>query len=73
MIARSRKRPRVTTCRFNTFWYLCQMEALYMIIGAGLPRFDETLLREWIYRQYCYRPKRCGEQLLARFPDRRIL
>jgi hypothetical protein len=73
VIHRTRRRPRVTSCRFRDLWWLVKMEALYMIACHAVPYINPPEQRKYLFRLYKHIARQEGERIMRALPNRRIL
>lgn len=65
MIARERRRPRLHSCEFGTFFWLVKMEAVMQLIEElrGAPGGEP--LRAQVFARWARDPGRKGRELLV--------
>lgn len=72
MIERTRKRPRVKSVNFRTFWWLLTAEATVNVLSNTRSGLDNANVRAWIARSSMFHVRRFGEGLIRQDRGRRI-
>lgn len=73
MIARARRRARVTSIVYRDLWWLVRMEALYMVACHGVPYINPPEQRRFLFRYFKHTARQEGERIMRALPARRIL